>query len=151
MSFPSSTGSRKSLTITYTAAKILSARIKQQTVDARDAAAAGTLRRFRTLEYMTNLTDAFNDFAIYRAIPGLLAYAKDQESTPALNILNEMDTMTDAITAVRDWIVVNYPVDPSGFLLTYTITGGRFADTGLSAALAAPLLPFLDTLIASID
>ncbi len=66
-------------------------------------------------------------------------------------ILNEMDTMTDAITAVRDWIVVNYPVDPSGFLLTYTITGGRFADTGLSAALAAPLLPFLDTLIASID
>ena len=150
MSFPSSTGTRRSVRAAYDDAKNQSFRAKQSAQNIRARAVAGNLGRFEALQYMTTCTDVLQNLTADAAQPGILAWAQQVEADPTLDIAAEFSTMVAAITAVRDWIATNFPV-VGGFAQVFQIVSGRYSDPGLTAGALAALLPLLDAVIVSID
>jgi hypothetical protein len=152
MAFPSSNGSRRSLSIAYNSAKTTAWQAKQRTADVRAKAALGQLQRFDALRYLTECTDALASLATAGAQPGIADYAQAQENDPTLDIAAEFTGMVNAITAARDWIATNFPKSANGFVEVYQIDGTkRFADPSFTAATLTNLLPLLDAITASID
>ena len=150
MAFPSSDGTKKSLTITYSSAKRLASGVSNTTTGIRANAVAGILSRFEILKYMTRLTDALAEFAVYSSVSGIADYAKEQEDDVNLDIVAEFGAMVAAITAARDWIDSNFPA-AGGFAQVLQITGGRYSDPGFTVPQLAALVLLLDDVLASID
>jgi hypothetical protein len=149
MAFPSGK-TKRSLSNTYERAQAVTQRVKAEAANIREAAAAGTLKRYHALAFMTQLTDDLVTLAESAAHPGIAAHAQEQEAEAGLDIAAEFNAMVTAITNARNWISTNYP-KANGFVQVYTIdVNHRFADPGFTAQTVAGLLPFLDAITTSI-
>ena len=97
-------------------------KIKTYVTNARNASAQGPVGRGVILNLARLLSDAIANFDSVAAIPGIGAYAQAQFADSNLDVVAEFTTMRNAATALRDWIVSNFPTDTnSGAVLVYTL------------------------------
>jgi len=152
MAFPSSGGTREGLAKAYYGAKDEARRVKDTSIDLRDRSASGPISAKEILDYNTQLADALDKFNKSKSVPGILQYAKDQESDQNLDIAAEFTSMLNTCVNTRDWIVANFPADGSGnlSLLKFDVNG-RFVFNTWPSAATAPLRTQLNALIATID
>lgn len=95
---------------------------------------SASVTRMQVLIYLNSLADALAALAIDAAMPGLAAYAQEQQANPALNIATEYAAMRTQIIATQDWIVANFPKDASSIAAVYSFDANkRYADVNLTA------------------
>lgn len=108
----------------------------------------GQLQQIRTM--ITRWTEL-------SAVPGLAAYAQDQEANPALDIVAEYTTMKNALVAVRDRIINDLPKASAppgvvGNLAVYILAGnGDLSTMSFTPAQTVNLRGDLDTFIAAVS
>lgn len=131
MAFPST--SKTSLAGMWAAIKATSGSIKNR---CGQVASASSINRKELLDFANFLADARDTFAAYAeqaSTNGLVAYAREQENDPALDVQAEYVAMRNAIVAVQSWIVTNFPKNAQNELCVYTFDGNsRFANISLT-------------------
>ena len=121
-------------------------------IQAQTMAGATALTRKTILDYANLLADGLTALDSYSAVPGLLAYARNELNDTTLDLTIEFTTMRAQIVAVQDWLVANFPKDGTGKLIVYTFDGSkRFADVNLTAGELAAFKTQLNNLIGTIN
>jgi hypothetical protein len=153
MSFPTNTGTRKSGPAqAWEQIKGTFGQVKANTTNLRNDSAAGSVAADRITRYVAMLSDSLDNLAEAVSVPGLLTYAQEQLNDPAFQVVTEYTAARNEMTACRDWIVANFPVDGSGYLLYHQFgVGGRITVRQLPSAQLAALRTQLDALLATLD
>jgi hypothetical protein len=101
---------------------------------------------FRLIDVMQTFAE---DCQAVGSIPGIAAYATDQLGQ---DVTADFTAMRQAAEAAANWLIAAVPKDANGYLLIQTVNArGDRIDRTFTPAQVAPLVPLLDTLIASID
>lgn len=103
------------------------------------------------IELMLALRSDYSRLEELRVMPGLVAYAKDQENDALYDIAAEFSVMQAAASAAVLWIKNNLPEDGSGYLLLYKTTADAdLSPRSFAPGVTAPLVALLGTLEAAI-
>jgi len=103
------------------------------------------------IELMLSLRNDYLRLEELRVMPGLVAYAKDQENDALYDIAAEFSVMQAAAAAAVLWIKNNLPEDGSGYLLLYKTTADAdLSPRSFAPGVTAPLVALLGTLEAAI-
>lgn len=149
MAFPSS--NTDDLKSAWEAVRNAAGNVKRDSTRVSTDSAAGNVPAALIVRYVEALASANDDFARYTAVPGLVAYVREQINDPAIDIVAEYQTMLAQINAVRGWIIANFPKDAGGFLLYHSFgADGRIVQRTLTPAQTAGLRTQLAALIATI-
>lgn len=148
MPFPASS---QALANAYSLIKGRANGIRSETVQIRNDSAVGPISAERIIGYTAMLARSKTELAALAAVPGLAAYAQDQESNPSLDIGAEYNTMLTQINATIAWISTNFPQDAGGYKLAFQLgaDGGLVWRTFPTASLAT-FRTQLDALAATI-
>lgn len=130
----------------YPESKRLALSLKAYCLDVKTASAAGPISGNLAIALHERLIADRARFQAIAAIPGIAAYAQDQENDNAYDVAAEFTAMTAAIASVRDWIIAN--VTTTGWV-TFSTSG--VATKTFSTAAAAGLRTQLDSLMATIS
>ncbi len=122
----------------------------------RDQAMAGSVR---VMDLETGLlfilVETRIELQLARDIPGIVAYAKEQQDDPAYNIATEFIAMMAELDNILGWMEANFPQDPTGHLISKTFVGdgsGKVqSDTITNPASLTALATRLNALIVTID
>lgn len=129
MAFPGT--SKSSLATVWSGIKATTGRIKDK---CSQMIAAPSLTRIVILEFGNGLADALQYLTTATATSGLLAYARNEENDPTLDLVAEYTAMRTQIIATQDWLVANFPNDGTGGLSVYTFdVNKRYANINLTA------------------
>lgn len=113
---------------------------------------AGDILAERVANYAGTLAGALTDLAAATAVPGLLAYAREQLDMPGFDLVAEYNAVVAEIAATRDWITTNFPQDGSGYLLLLQFApNGTLQKRLITPAQTAGLRTQLALLIATIN
>lgn len=117
------------------------------------ASEAGAIPRHRIINTMAMLTQAVAVFQAAASVPGLVQYAKDQKADQALDVAAEFTAMVRACTALRDWILTNFPKDAgSGAWLAQSFdSAGVATELTFSTAALAQFRSNANSVIATIN
>ena len=153
MAFPSSGGSKKDdLATAWHEIRTAAGHVKNVTSRLFNDAQAGNIDAVRVVQYSETLANSNDRFARYTVVPGLVAYVREQVNDTSIDIVAEYQTMLEQISAVRNWIMTNFPKDASGYLLYHQFgADGRIVQRTLTPAQTAGLRTQLAALIATID
>lgn len=73
------------------------------------------------LRVLVDLKSFEDNFDRFKSIQGLSQYAIDQEQDQNYNVVEEFNSLSTAITTVKNWVADNYPKDTSGHVQGWTI------------------------------
>jgi len=130
----------------YTEAKRLANDLKSYCQDVKAATEAGPISGNLAIALHERLISDRARFLAIAAIPGISAYAQSQENDNTYNAATEFTAMTNAIAAVRDWLIAN--VSTTGWV-TFATSG--VSTKTFSTAATAGLRTQLNSLIAAIS
>lgn len=148
MAFPASS---QALANAYALIKGRANGIKSETVQLRNASAAGTILAERIIGYVAMLARSKLELASLADTPGLVAYAQAQENNVNLDISVEYTAMLEQINATISWITTNFPQDASGYKLAFQLgADGTLNWRSFSSASLATFRSQLDALSATI-
>lgn len=153
MAFPSTIGSKPdSLDAAWQLARGTAGSLKQRSINLNTASLAGPVSADVIIAYCENLANCRDTFARIAAVPGIVAYAREQVNDPALDVTAAFTAMVNAIDATRSWIVTNFPHDGGNYLLAsqFDVNGRQVYRTFDTATLAG-FRAQLAALIATID
>jgi len=132
-------------------AKRLAAHVQSYAQARATAWASGTTADdiFGTVDQMRTHRE---NFLILRAVPGIAAYAADQENDPAYDVAAEFNGMVTAIETFITNIIALFPVDGNDYLLSHTFNanGERVARSFPGGALAGTIAD-LNGIVAAIS
>lgn len=155
VAFPSSRGTRQeNVDQAWLRARDLAASVKLRSVELSAAALAGSIPSSRILGYATFLADTKIRLQAVASVSGIAAYAQTQIADPTFDVALSFTDMVNAITAVQNWVVANFPKDGNGFLLAQTFNpdnSGRTQERAFTPAQTATLRTVLDSLTATIN
>lgn len=112
---------------------------------------AGNVTANQVFQIVDNLRSPLQIFSQVAAIPGIAAYAQAQFNDPTYDVAAEFTAMVNAVQAVVDWVVANFPKDAGGFVEAYTLAanGDRTSAT-FTPAQTSGLTAAINTVITSI-
>ena len=126
--------------------------IKQQAQSYSALLAAGPVNVSQIFQALDNIRSPLVIFNQVAAIPGIAAYAQAQFNDPAYNVASEFTAMVNAVQAVIDWVVTNFPKDAQGFIQAYKLNAdGSRLQTTFTTAQTAGLKTALDAVVAAIN
>jgi hypothetical protein len=106
----------------YSKAQSEAIRLKSYASQASASLAAATTSGNAVIQIMTTLKSSIEVFDSVSSLPGIAAYAQDDENDPAYDVVAEFTAMRNAAVSARDWIINNFPVsNPGGFLEKDTV------------------------------
>jgi len=95
---------------------------------------------------------AYDTLGECAAVPGIAAYAIEQEGDPTYDVAAEFATMRGAIFDAASWVYNAIPRDVNGYTLTHTTTVlGERVPRVFPPAQTAPLIPLLEAVQIAID
>lgn len=127
-------------------AKRLANALKTYCQQVHDQTAAGAVSGNVAIALHERLIADRARFLAIRDIPGMAAYAQEQENDAGYNVATEFNAMVAAIEAVRDWIITN--VNTTGWV-TFSTSG--VATKTFSSGATSGLRTQLNALIATIS
>lgn len=102
--------------------------------------------------WYTDLYTARQQLLEIAAIPGIVAFAIEQEDDPTIDLPAAFNAMLSAIEAAATWIYQALPRDGAGYVLIHTTTTtGVLLPRMFAPAATAPLIPLLQAICDSID
>lgn len=137
MSFPAST---QLLAQALSSACQAAVNMKNNAVSIRTRSAAGNINRTDVTQFLSQLNVVISQWTAIQSLSGIGAYAQQQLGSPTLDAVAEFGGMVTQATALRDWIVANFPKDAvsGAWLLTsFDATGAQQVLQFTSAQLAA--------------
>ena len=120
--------------------------LKAYLLEVKAASAAGPISGNLAIALMERLVSDKARFTAIAAVPGLAAYAQEQESDGAYNVATEFTAMTNAIDSLGAWLIAN--VNTTGWV---TFSAGGVATKTFSSASTAGLRTAIDSLTATIN
>jgi hypothetical protein len=135
----------------YDEAKSIAAELKRLCQDTKAATAAGPVSANVIRQLYDRLLSAKARFAIIAAIPGIGAYAQQQEGDPLYDVAAKFTAMTTEINDTINWIIGAIPTGTGGLVLLETWTTSGVSVRTFTTAQTAGLRTELDALIATID
>lgn len=90
------------------------------------ASAVGATSRQQYLDLQRSLDEAISTWVAVAALPGIVAYAREQFDNPAMDVAAEFAAMRNAAITLRDWINTNFPRDATTqavLVYTYSSSG----------------------------
>lgn len=84
------------------------------------------------------------------AVPGIVAFAKDQENDQAYEPVTEFNALVTAVDAVLTEIETTYPTDGEGYLLDRKLVSEAIEQRSFTGAQLATLVTLVDAVIAAI-
>lgn len=153
MAFPSDSGTNpQALDLAWNTARALAGRIKRLCTAVRAQSAAGPIGWSVIEDLLRQVADHRDALATIAALPGIGAWAQEQEANAGLNVTAEYNALVTQLNNVRDWVIANAPKDGSGYLLvTQLDANARPVDRQFSSASLAGFRTQLDGLIAAIN
>ncbi len=152
MAFPSSSGSKDSLSNVFVRVQTTASKLKSKCEDLNTRAAAGNVSAFDFIALATTLADSRAIFIAARTVPGIGPFAQEQCNDPTLDIAAEFTAMMTQLDATLSSIVTGFPKDVNGYLLYTTFdANGRYVYRQLTPAQTAPIRTNLTALIAAIN
>ena len=153
MAFPAYNGTKQHLDEVLTRVRSIAHTIKTSSQQLRDASAAGSVVARRVVNYCDSLAQINDQMNTLKAIPGLVAYAKDQFNDANIDIAAEFTAMQNALASTVAWIVSNIPKETATnrWISVEEIVDGKRVDRLLTVAQTAGIRTQLDALIATID
>lgn len=146
MAFPAS---NDSLAKTWQETQQLAATVKSMA-----AAVVVDLDSDVTSQYLLNIYASMARYKLtfqqYAAVPGLVAYVKDQLDDQNLDISAEYTAMINAVEALRAAIIDPFPKDGAGFLLEKKVSAEGFSYRTFTPAQTASVKTAAQALVASI-
>lgn len=148
MAFPASS---QALSRAYSTIKSRALDVRNQSISVRDVSAAGPLSAERIINYAAALDRARTDLTALASVPGLAAYAQNEENNPSLDIVAEFNAMVAQINATTAWIATNFPEDANGYKLAFQMgSQGTVVWRTFDSASLAGFRTILDALIGTI-
>lgn len=138
-------------------AKRLAVDLKAFAQDHRMALAAGNVSANLVIQIMQTFRDFIVRLAVIASVPGMAAYAIDQENDVTYDVAAEFTAMRNAAIAVRDRIIAempkaNSPAAVAGRAAVQTLNADGSVSTAVfTPAQTANLRTDLDTFIATIS
>lgn len=124
---------------------------KQEAQSLRAAAAAAPVSSELVVRMTTICADVDAELVTAAAVPGIVAYIRDQRDNQSLDVSGEMTAIRTALANVISEVVANFPA-ANGFLQAIQLqASGRYTWRTLTVAQTAGLRTQLDALIASIS
>ena len=121
-------------------------------VAAQAQLAAGNVSANAVINVLTRITGAIAVFDSVSAIPGLAAYAQNEENDGGYNVTAEFTAMRTEAIGTRDWILTNFPTAPSGEIIKDTLEpDGSITVKQFTPAETAGLQSALGLLIATVN
>jgi hypothetical protein len=100
MALPSNSGSKADLPAqAWDAIRNIAGQVKVNSVNLRNASAAGDIAADRVVRYVAMLADAISNLPRLTQVPGLLPYVREQLDDPAFDIVAEYNAMLAQIVA----------------------------------------------------
>lgn len=152
MAFPASNGATLyTLEAAWAGARDAAYQIKSNALSL--AALATTGAGAESFVWMPGWVSDYNaKLNAFAAVPGIVAYAQAQVADPSLDVAAAFGAMQQALIAVGNWIVSNFPKDASNNLLYIQFTSdGHLQYSAFTSAQLSGLLTLLNALIATID
>lgn len=114
--------------------------------------ASASIMRMEVLVYLDTLADSLAALSAYASMPGMLAYAQQQQNNPALDLAAEWVAMKTQIEATQTWITGNFPHDSNGYAAVYSFdVNKRFVEVPLTAPQLSAFKSQLALLSATIE
>jgi hypothetical protein len=136
----------------YAKAQAEAARLRSYSVSAQAALAAGNVSANAVIQALTTLTGSIAVFDEVTALPGIAAYAQNEENDPTYDVAAEYTAMRTEAIGARDWILTNFPTAVSGEILKDTLENdGSITVRQFTPAQTAGLQTALGQLIATIN
>lgn len=121
-------------------------------VGAQAQLAAGNVSANAVITTLTRMTGAIAVFDSVSAIPGLAAYAQNEENDGTYDVALEFVAMRIEAIGTRDWILTNFPTAVSGEIIKDTLeSDGSITVRQFTPAETAGLQSALGLLIATIN
>lgn len=135
----------------YKRAKHLAVQLKTMAAE-RSAAFASGGTAAHVLSVAGNLRGIKKQLQAFAAVPGIGAYAVEQEADPDYSVGTEFNGMISAIDSAVAFIVQNMPKDADGFLLVNRINAdGSLTPRDFTGQQLSGLSAALDGIVAAID
>lgn len=123
---------------------------KQQAVSVKAASEAGPISSESVLRLSTICADTDAQIVIGAAVPGIVAYVRDQLDNPTLDVAAEFSAVRTALTDLIGWVVANFPAQ-AGYLQAIQIqASGRYTWRTLTTVQTAGLRTEIDALVAAL-
>ena len=121
-------------------------------VQAQTNFAAGNMSANAVISVLTRMTGSIAVFDATSSIPGLAAYAQNEENDPTYDVVAEFSSMRIEAIGTRDWILTNFPTAVSGEIIKDTLEpNGDITVRQFTSVETAGLQSALGLLIASIN
>lgn len=135
----------------YDDARLKADALKKYAGDLKALSLAGPVSANQVIDFYLNLIAADTTFAAVAAIPGMVAYARDQEDDPTYDVAAEFTAMRSQVQACRDWIIANFPTGAGSRILKDQLTTTGIVVRTFATAELAGLRTQIDLLTATIS
>lgn len=122
-------------------------------VSAEVALASSNQSANAVIALLNQIVNAITIFDEVAAIPGLAAYAQEQQNDSGYDVIAEFQTMRAEAVGVRDWIITNFPKDSTNTYIIKDIleNDGSITVRQFTPAQTAGLRSALNLLIGTIS
>lgn len=154
MAFPASNGATFPLTLdaAWIKARDTAASVKNQTDALNAQITAGSVSGQVILNTASMLANCNTILTQCAAVPGIATYAQGQVNNATPDVAGAFTAMQNALVAVTNWIVANFPKDTGNFLQAFTITAqGQMVWVTFTQAQLSGLATLLTALSATIS
>ncbi len=135
----------------YASVQVDAARLRSFAVAAQQQMAAGSVSANAVVQVLGRMKDSITLWAQVTAMPGIAAYARNEEDDVGYDIVAEFLAMDIEARGTRDWILTNFPTAVSGEILKDTMeVNGDITVRQFTPAETAGLQSALGLLIATI-
>ena len=126
--------------------------LRRFAVTAQANLAAGNISANAVISVLTHMTGSIAVFDLISAIPGLAAYAQNEENDGGYDVAAEFTAMRIEAIGTRDWILTNFPTAASGEIIKDTLqSDGSITVRQFTPAETAGLQSALGLLISTIN
>ncbi len=136
----------------YQKVQIEAINLRAFAVQAQANLAAGNISANSVISVLTRMTGSIAVFDSVSSIPGLVAYAQNEENDGGYDVVAEFSAMRIEAIGTRDWILTNFPTAASGEIIKDTLENdGSITVRQFTPAETAGLQSALGLLIATIN
>lgn len=124
--------------------------IKSFAQSANTVMAAQSVSGNHLLQIMSEMKSAIETWNAAAAVPGIVAYVRDEKNDQALDVVAELTAMVAAAAAVRDRVIAGFPASGGYILKDQLGADGSISVRQFTPAQTAVLRGDLDALIVAI-